>query len=124
MAAEVGVGEQAIAATVADLAAGENGATTATLTLDASTPEQLDAIRGRNVQVTIPIASTAGAVLCVPLAALSAGPGGESRVEVVAADATTALVEVTVGLAAEGYAEITAAAGGVLAEGDQVVVGR
>jgi hypothetical protein len=125
MPARVGSGDAAIDATVGDLAAGENGTTTATITLDAPTPEQLESIRGRNVQVTIPIASTSGAVLCVPLAALSAGPGGESRVELVAADGTTALVEVIVGLAAEGYAEITPSPGGpALTEGAQVVVGR
>ena len=125
MPAKVGAGDAAIAATVGDLVAGENGSTTATITLAAPTPEQLEAIRGRNVQVTIPIASTSGAVLCVPLAALSAGPGGESRVELVGDDGTTALVEVTVGLAAEGYAEITPSpAGPPLTEGSQVVVGR
>jgi hypothetical protein len=125
MPAKLGSGDAALDATVGDLVAGQNGSTTATITLDAPTPEQLESIRGRNVQVTIPIASTSGAVLCVPLAALSAGPGGESRVELVGADGTTNLVEVTVGLAAEGYAEITPApTGPPLTEGDQVVVGR
>jgi hypothetical protein len=125
MPAKVGSGESAIDATLGDLVAGENGATTATVTLDAPTPAQLEAIRGRNVQVTIPIASTSGEVLCVPLAALSAGPGGESRVELVGDDRATTLVEVTVGLAAEGYAEITPPASGpALTEGAQVVVGR
>lgn len=125
MPAKLGAGDAGIDATVGGLVDGENGSTTATITLNAPTPEQLESIRGRNVQVTIPIASTSGEVLCVPLAALSAGPGGESRVELVADDGTTSLVEVTVGLAAEGYAEITPPpTGPPLTEGAQVVVGR
>jgi hypothetical protein len=96
------------------------GGSTATITLVDPTPEQLDAIRGLNVQVTIPIAATNGEVLCVPLAALSAGAGGESRVEIAHADGTSTLVQVTVGLAAEGYAEVD----GDVHESDLVVVGR
>lgn len=125
MPATVGPGDAPIAAHVGDLVAGSIGTTTATVTLDAPTPEQLESIRGQNVQVTIPIASTSGEVLCVPLAALSAGPGGESRVELVAAEGTTTLVEVAVGLAAEGYAEITPSPDGpALTEGSLLVVGR
>jgi hypothetical protein len=62
-------------------------------------------------------------VLCAPLAALSAGAGGESRVEVVGTNGATRLFTVTVGLVAEGYAEIRDATG-VLAQNDLVVVGR
>jgi hypothetical protein len=36
----------------------------------------------------------------------------------------TDLVKVTVGLSADGYAQVTPAAGAKLAPGDQVVVGR
>jgi hypothetical protein len=70
------------------------------------------------------VSSTGGAVLAVPLAALTAGPGGESRVEVMADDGTTALVEVETGLAAGGYVEVTGAGGAALAEGDLVVIGE
>ncbi|VTR75633.1 hypothetical protein [Cellulomonas hominis] len=86
-------------------------------------PEQVAALQGSNVRVTIPVSSTGGAVLAVPLAALTAGPGGESRVEVMDDDGTTALVEVTTGLAADGYVEVT----GVerdLSEGELVVIGE
>jgi len=99
------------------------GSATVTITLDDPTTAQLEAIRGLNVQVTIPIASTSGEVLCAPLAAVSAGPGGESRVDVVAADGTERLVTVTVGLVAQGFAEIEAS-GDSLRPGDLVVVGR
>jgi multidrug efflux pump subunit AcrA (membrane-fusion protein) len=84
-------------------------------------PEQLAALQGNNVRVSIPVSSTAGDVLAVPLAALTAGPGGESRVEInTGDDEETTLVEVTTGLAADGYVEIS----GDIAEGDLVVVGR
>jgi multidrug efflux pump subunit AcrA (membrane-fusion protein) len=86
------------------------------------TPDQVDEVRGTNVRVTIPVSSTGSEVLAVPLAALTAGPGGESRVEI-QRDGRTELVEVTVGLVAEGYAEVTAVDGS-LAPGDLVVVGE
>lgn len=81
--------------------------------------EQVQALRGQNVRVKISIGATQGEVLAVPLAALTAGPGGESRVEVVEGGETR-LVEVEAGLAAEGFVEVT----GDIEEGDQVVVGR
>ncbi|WP_233198180.1 hypothetical protein [Cryobacterium sp. Y50] len=91
---------------------------------DALTDEQIQAVQGTNVRVRIPVSSTEGEVLAVPLAALTAGPGGESRVEFDPGDGgETVLVEVTTGLAAEGFVEITAVDGS-LAVGDLVVVGR
>lgn len=92
-----------------------------TVTPGELTPEQAEALRGANVRITVPIESTDGDVLAVPLAALTAGPGGETRVEVMR-DGVAELVEVTVGLTAEGYAEVSAVEG-TLAEGDLVVVG-
>lgn len=99
------------------------GRSTVVLVPGELTPEQVAALQGSNVRVTIPVSSTGGAVLAVPLAALTAGPGGESRLEVMADDGTTALVEVETGLAAGGYVEVT----GVdrdLAEGELVVIGK
>ncbi|MGH9230540.1 MAG: peptidoglycan-binding protein [Acidimicrobiales bacterium] len=92
------------------------------------TPGQLstaqhELLRGANVRVTIPVETTDGEVLAVPLAALSAGAGGESRVEVRRDDGRLELVVVEVGLAAEGYAEIRPR-DGALGAGDRVVVGR
>ncbi|MBN4927025.1 hypothetical protein IEU95_09285 [Hoyosella rhizosphaerae] len=89
------------------------------------TPEQVDALRGSNVRVTIPVASTEGEVLVVPLAALTAGPGGESRIELQDDDGVTTLVRVNVGLSAQGFAEVTPAEGEPRFDaGDLVVVGR
>src|SRR5690606_2047547 len=89
------------------------------------TPDEIDALLEQgNILVVIPVESTGGEVLAVPLAALTAGPGGESRVEVQRDGAeATELVEVEVGLVAAGYAEVTAV-DGTLAEGDLVVVGE
>lgn len=102
---------------------GDAGRMTVTLQPGELSPEQVAALQGSNVRVTLPVASTGGAVLAVPLAALTAGPGGESRVEVLGDDDTTSLVEVTTGLAAGGYVEVTGAGGATLAEGDLVVIG-
>lgn len=94
------------------------------LTPDDITDEQLAVLRGNNVRVSIPVSSTDGEVLAVPLAALTAGAGGESRIEVATGEGDeTELIEVTTGLAAGGYVEITAV-DGTIAEGDLVVVGR
>jgi hypothetical protein len=100
-----------------------SGRSTVVLVPGALPPEQVAALQGSNVRVTIPVSSTGGAVLAVPLAALTAGPGGESRVEVMDDDGTTALVEVTTGLAADGYVEVTGV-GRELSEGELVVIGE
>ena len=78
---------------------------------------------GVNLRVQIPITSSGGDVLAVPLAALSAGADGRARVEVERADGQTALVEVSTGLRAGGFVEIEAL-GEPVSEGDRVVVGQ
>jgi hypothetical protein len=124
-----GTDHPATVATIAPAKAAEgstepSGRYTVTLTPAELTPEQLQAIQGNNVRVSIPVSSTDGAVLAVPLAALTAGPGGESRVEVsTGSGKETTLVEVTTGLAADGFVEVTGV-DDALAEGDLVVVGR
>ena len=81
------------------------------------------------LSAAIPVGATEGEVLSVPLAALTAGPGGESRVEVVESDpregenAKTRLVVVETGLSAGGFVEITPKKGEI-AEGDLVVIGE
>ena len=93
---------------------------------DELTLEQLQLLQGNNVKVSIAVGETDGEVLAVPLAALTAGAGGEARVEVVDPDGDgeeTILIEVETGLAADGYVEITPV-DGKLEEDDLVVVGR
>ncbi|MCL2453962.1 MAG: hypothetical protein FWD18_01475 [Micrococcales bacterium] len=87
---------------------------------DLTTDQQVLLGYAGNVRVRIPVSSTDGKVLAVPLAALSAGPDGTSRVEV--KDGTsTRLVPVKTGLAAGGYVEITWSQE-PLREGELVVV--
>lgn len=96
---------------------------------DPLTAEQVQQLQGSNVRVQIGVGATDGDVLSVPLAALTAGPGGESRVEVVEGDpregehAKTRMVVVKTGLAASGAVEVTPVEG-TLKKGDLVVVGR
>ena len=89
---------------------------------DELTEDQRWMLQGANVRVKIPVSSTEGEVLAVPIAALTAGPGGESRVEVLDEGADeTRLVTVETGLAAGGFVEVTPVDGS-LEVGDQVVV--
>lgn len=90
---------------------------------NALTASQLALLRDANVRVTIPVKSTNGKVLAVPVAALSSGSDGASRVEVLR-DGKVELVPVTVGLSADGFAQVTPKGDAKLSAGDQVVVGK
>lgn len=80
------------------------------------------------VKVVIEIASTGGAVLTVPIAAVSVGGSGASRVQVEKEPVSegnagsTDFVDVEVGLTAQGLVEIEPIHG-VLHKGDRVVIG-
>lgn len=108
---------------------GESQRWTIDLQPDPLTPEQIKEIHGSNVRVSIAVGATDGEVLSVPYAALSAGPGGETRVEVAEGDprdgekTNTRLVVVRSGLATPGAVEVTPV-DGELVEGDLVVVGK
>ncbi|WP_349898864.1 efflux RND transporter periplasmic adaptor subunit [Parafrigoribacterium soli] len=119
------------AATVTSITPGATAGDRPTITL---TPAPLDAqqvteLAGQNVKVEVPVGATKGAVLSVPEAALSAGPGGETRVQVVDGDprngakAVTRLVVVDTGLAADGQVEVTPKSG-ELRKKDLVVIAR
>ena len=118
-------------ATITEVTPGEGEDARWTVLLEPAplSPEQVTELQGANVRVGIPVGATEGDVLSVPLAALSAGTGGESRVEVVDGDprdgdeAETRLVVVETGLAADGAVEVRPLDDD-LAEGDLVVVGR
>lgn len=77
---------------------------------------------GANVRITIPVGGTAGPVLAVPVAALSASADGSTRVEVAMDNGETRFVTVEPGLSAIGLVEVTPLEG-ELVEGDRVVVG-
>ncbi len=78
-------------------------------------------LEGFSLRLTIPVESTGGAVMVVPISALFLAPDGTSRVQV---DNNGKLEFVTVepGLSAEGYVEVTPV-GGVLSPGQFVLVG-
>jgi len=117
-------------ATVAEVVPGADGESRWQVTLQPAelSGEQIAQLQGTNVRVVIAVGATAGEVLSVPAAALTAGPGGETRVEVVEGDprdpdARTRLVVVETGLSAGGAVEIRPTEGELAAD-DLVVVGR
>lgn len=97
------------------------GGTVAIIAPDDLDADTIEALRGANLRVAIPVGSTDGEALVVPVAALTAGAGEDSRVEVQGEGGETELVPVEVLLAADGYAAVASDA---LAVGDLVVVGR
>ncbi|WP_066038837.1 hypothetical protein [Herbiconiux solani] len=90
-------------------------------------PADLERLKGGNVRVSIPVESTGTDVIAVPVAAVTAGPGGESRVELVGpgtgSGSTSVLIEVVTGLSAGGFVELRTPDARLLA-GARVVVGR
>jgi len=75
-----------------------------------------------SVRLTIPIESTAGSVLAVPVSAVSLAPNGKSRVQVQGPSGTLEYVDVEPGMSADGYVQVTAL-GGTLTPGQLVVIG-
>ena len=79
---------------------------------------------GLNFRLQIPLERSEGEVLAVPLAALSAGADGSSRVEVERSDGSTDLVSVDVGLQDKNRSLVEVIPiGGNLGAGDLVVIG-
>jgi hypothetical protein len=82
-----------------------------------------------DTRVTVSVASTDGEVLVVPVAALTVGPDQISQVEIERTPATstepavTEVVDVEVGLSANGLAEVRPVEPGGLVAGDRVVIG-
>jgi multidrug efflux pump subunit AcrA (membrane-fusion protein) len=94
----------------------------ATVTPDAALPDRLS---GANLRVTITAASTESAQLVVPLAAVSSGADGTTRVSVVESPNDEPVdVAVDAGLSADGFVVVRALDPSALAAGDLVVVGR
>lgn len=114
------------AATASEEGEGEEKASsrfTVTFVPEGLTDEQTTVLLGQNIKITVPVSSTGEEVLAVPAAALSAGSGGESRVERAGTGGTTELLTVETGLAADGFVQIVSSEQ-PLTTSDQVVVGK
>ena len=85
-------------------------------------------LAGAAVRVTIPVSSTAGEVLTVPVSAVVTRADGSTLVVKSdgggSGDAATTEVPVKTGLASGGDVEVTPLTAGALAEGDRVVVNQ
>jgi hypothetical protein len=107
---------------------GGDGSGRLVIVVEPDDPKLLNDYIGFPARITISVSSTEGEVLAVPVAAISVGADGESRVEVERNEGdgpdAVEIVKVTVGLTAEGYAEITPVEAGALQRGDRVVVGE
>lgn len=79
---------------------------------------------GRNVRVTFTAAQSEGAVLVVPLAAVSTSADGTTRVQVLIDGGEPVAAPVDVGLSADGFVAVTPRDVDGLGEGDEVIVGR
>ncbi len=101
-------------------APGTNGVDGFHVYVEIAVPAPPPNLVGASVRLTIPVESTNGEVLAVPVSALTLGPDGSSRVQR-DRGGTAEFVTVTAGLSADGYVEITAAPGS-LEVGDLVVV--
>ncbi len=106
--------------TVIAAAPGTNGVDGFHVFVEIAVPAPPPNLVGASVRLTIPVESTNGEVLAVPLSALTLGPDGSSRVQR-DRGGTAEFVRVTAGLSADGYVEITAISGNLEA-GDLVVV--
>jgi hypothetical protein len=76
---------------------------------------------GASVRLTLPVETTSGPVLAVPVSALSLGADGSTRVQKVVGE-NVVVVLVDPGLSAAGFVEVTAV-DGTLEPGDMVVIG-
>lgn len=121
----LGVSVAVRVAFVADAPGGQNVAAERYAVRFEAIDELPDEAINQNLRVTVPFQSTDGAVLAVPVAALSAGADGSSRVQVERADGSVDVLVVQTGLLARslGLVEISPV-DGVLEAGDRVVVGR
>ncbi|AUY53033.1 peptidoglycan-binding domain-containing protein [Streptomyces sp. CB01881] len=92
-----------------------------TITTQGPIPAELN---GQNVKITVLKGDSTAPVLAVPVAAVFTTSAGRTAVTKVDAAGTRTNVTVTTGVADQGFVAVTAAEGGTLAAGDQVVVGR
>jgi peptidoglycan hydrolase-like protein with peptidoglycan-binding domain len=96
---------------------------TTTIRLPVLAPHAQASLKNANVRVTVPLRASSGKVLVVPVAALSTDAGGIVHVVRVDSDGTSHPVQVRLGLAADGFAQVRPQ-GGRLEAGDRVEVGE
>jgi peptidoglycan hydrolase-like protein with peptidoglycan-binding domain len=115
-----GIEATGVVVQVADIP-GTNGADGFHIYFEVLVDETQLTLDGFSLRLTIPVESTGGAVIVVPLNALALAPDGSSRVQV---DVDGALEYITVkpGLSADGFVEITSL-GGEITPGQLVVIG-
>ncbi|MBP1326094.1 hypothetical protein JOF28_001326 [Leucobacter exalbidus] len=106
---------------------GPSGPYVVTLEPNKLNKKQTSELRDANVRISFEIESTGGEVLAVPIAALTAGPDGSSRIEIAQSQNAnpddTEIIDVETGLSAQGFVEVISDDPRV-AEGAKVVVGR
>jgi len=101
---------------------GTLGATQFQVHLDIAVEKPPEGLNGAPVRLTIPIRSTKGKVLAVPVSAVFTAADGSSRVQRVGKDGVEDLL-VKTGVSAEGFVAVTPVKGKLKA-GDEVVVGN
>jgi multidrug efflux pump subunit AcrA (membrane-fusion protein) len=118
--ADLGINATGVISRVAD-GPGTNGADGFHVYFEVIVDESPASLVGASVRMTVPIESTGGSVLAVPVSAVTLAADGSSRVQ---RDVDGSLEYVTVepGLSADGYVAVRPV-GGPLAAGDLVVVG-
>jgi len=119
---DLGVRATGTVTTVAD-APGTQGADPARFYLQVTPSDAPASLVGTSVVLTVTVGSTQGEVLTVPVGAVSVAADGTPRVQVQERGGKTRNVSVTPGLSAKGLVEV-APAGGRLAAGDLVIVGK
>lgn len=82
------------------------------------------AVVGGDLRITVTAAATDGAVLVVPVAAITSRADGQALVTVVAQDGSRRAVPVAAGASADGWVQVDPVTVGDLGEGDAVVTGR
>lgn len=117
---DLGIQATGIVTKVAD-APGTNGVDAFHVYLEVTVNETATNLAGTSLRLTIPIESTKGEVLVVPVAAVSLVTDGTSRVQV-QKNGSLEYVTVKTGLSAQGFVEV-AAVKGSLGEDQLVVVG-
>lgn len=121
-AAEQGI---SITGTVTEVASksGTNGVDPGKRYVEITPHKAPRSLQNSSVAVRIAVQSSKGAVLTVPVSAVSSVADGSQRVQVALGGGRTKFVTVIPGLSAQGFYEITPVNAGELKAGDRVIIG-